>query len=173
MIISLIFIMLKQENVDKLICYYKNKLNIFSGVGICKANSSYITHVDWDIKGLFRLISFILILCNYLGKVIMTNSGAREHLFYEAPRGTRITSIKTTDVEKMKWFTWTGVIGLTVEGIWEPATDITDVNATHLSKDEKILATADDFGLVKLFDYPVRVITKNKIWLQKISCLIV
>ncbi|CAF4752317.1 unnamed protein product, partial [Rotaria socialis] len=109
-------------------------------VGICKANSSYITHVDWDAKG----------------KLIMTNSGAKEQLFYEAPRGTRITSIKTTDIEKMDWFTWTGVLGLVCEGIWPPATDVTDVNSTDLTKDKQILATGDDFGLVKLFEFPVK-----------------
>ncbi|CAF3682759.1 unnamed protein product [Rotaria sp. Silwood1] len=109
-------------------------------VGICKANSSYITHIDWESKG----------------KLIMTNSGAKEQLFYEAPRGTRITSIKTTDIEKMNWFTWTGVLGLVCEGIWPPATDITDVNSTDLTKDKRILATGDDFGLVKLFDFPVK-----------------
>jgi hypothetical protein len=87
----------------------------------------------------------------------MTNSGAKEQLFYEAPRGTRITSIKTTDIEKMDWFTWTGVLGLVCEGIWPPATDITDVNSTHLTKDKQVLATGDDFGLVKLFDFPVKV----------------
>ncbi|CAF1210286.1 unnamed protein product [Rotaria sordida] len=109
-------------------------------VGICKTNSSYITHIDWDAKG----------------KLIMTNSGAKEHLFYEAPRGTRITSIKKADIEKMDWFTWTGVLGLVCEGIWPPATDVTDVNSTHLTKDTRTLATADDFGFVKLFDFPVK-----------------
>ncbi|CAF0858738.1 unnamed protein product [Adineta steineri] len=109
-------------------------------VGICKANSSYITHIDWDANS----------------KLIMTNSGAKEQLFYEAPRGTRITSIKTTDVEKMDWFTWTGVLGLVCEGIWPPSADVTDVNSSDLTKDKKILATGDDFGLVKLFDFPVK-----------------
>jgi microtubule-associated protein-like 6 len=35
-----------------------------------------------------------------------------------------------------------------------PCTDVTDVNSTCLTKDKKILATADDFGFVKLFEYP-------------------
>ena len=88
----------------------------------------------------------------------MTNSGAREQLFYEAPRGTRITSIKTTDIETMDWYTWTGVLGLVCEGIWRAETDITDINSTDLTKDKQILATADDFGEVKLFNFPAKVI---------------
>lgn len=100
----------------------------------------------------------------------MTNSGAKEQLFYEAPRGTRITSIKTTDIEKMDWFTWTGVLGLVCEGIWPPATDVTDVNSTDLTKDKKILATGDDFGLVKLFEFPVKVNkSTNQSLISKIS----
>ncbi|CAF2961159.1 unnamed protein product [Rotaria sp. Silwood2] len=109
-------------------------------VGIGKTHSSAITHIDWDSKG----------------KLLMTNSAASEQFFYEAPRGTRITSIKTTDIEKMNWFTWTGVLGLVCEGIWEPATSINDINSTDLTKNKKTLATADDFGHVKLFDFPVK-----------------
>jgi hypothetical protein len=132
-------------------------------MGICKANSSYITHIDWDDKGLLLSEEFVLrigLFATFLGKLIMTNSGAREQLFYEAPRGTRITSIKTTDIEHMNWHTWTGVLGLACEGIWPPATDVTDVNSTDLTDDRKTLATGDDFGLVKLFEFPVKVKTK-------------
>lgn len=92
-----------------------------------------------------------------LGKLIMTNSGAKEQLFYEAPRGTRITSIKTTDIEGLKWATWTGVLGLACTGIWPPGADITDINSTDLSTDRRILATGDDSGLVKLFEWPAKV----------------
>lgn len=87
----------------------------------------------------------------------MTNSGAKEQLFYEAPRANRITSIKTTDIEKLDWFTWTGVLGLVCEGIWPSGSDVTDVNSTDLTKDKQILATGDDFGYVKLFQFPVTV----------------
>lgn len=108
-------------------------------VGTCKAASSYITHVDWDGAG----------------KLLMVNTGAKEQLFYEAPRGKRLT-LSYSEVEKLNWATWTCVLGKTCEGIWPPKSDITDVNATSLSKDRQLLATGDDFGFVKLFQYPVK-----------------
>ncbi|GFS05106.1 echinoderm microtubule-associated protein-like 6 [Elysia marginata] len=106
-------------------------------VGTCKGASSYITHIDWDLRG----------------KVIMVNTGAKEQLFFEAPRGKRIT-LRSAEVEKFGWSSWTCVLGPTCEGIWPPKSDVTDVNASSLA-DGHLLATADDFGFVKLFEYPV------------------
>ena len=40
--------------------------------------------------------------------------------------------------------------------------DVTDINTSCLSRDGKTLATGDDFGLVKLFNYPCLV--KRKIF---------
>ncbi|GCB64382.1 hypothetical protein scyTo_0011737, partial [Scyliorhinus torazame] len=108
-------------------------------VGICKGASSYITHIDWDVKG----------------KLLQVNSGAKEHLFFEAPRGKRQT-IRSTEIEKIDWATWTCVLGPTCEGIWPTHSDITDVNAACLTKDKKLIVTGDDFGFTKLFSYPVK-----------------
>eukprot|EP01147_Barroeca_monosierra_P006723 gene6723-357_t len=112
--------------------------NSFKRTGVCKGPSSYITHVDWNLSG----------------ELLMTNSGARELLYFRAPKGKR-QPISKAAAENIEWQTWTCVLGPRVIGIWPPATDVTDVNATCLSKDRKILATADDFGLVKLFEFPV------------------
>ncbi|XP_029706344.1 echinoderm microtubule-associated protein-like 6 isoform X7 [Takifugu rubripes] len=105
-------------------------------VGICKGASSYITHIDWDSRG----------------KLLQVNTGAKEQLFFEAPRGRR-QNISVLEFEKLDWASWTCVLGPTCEGIW-PTLGL--VNTASLTKDRKFLATGDDFGFLKLFSFPSR-----------------
>ncbi|CAM9501528.1 unnamed protein product, partial [Heterosigma akashiwo] len=42
-----------------------------------------------------------------------------------------------------------------VQGIWPEEADGTDINSVDRSKNGKLLATADDFGNVRIFNYPV------------------
>ncbi|EHB11852.1 Echinoderm microtubule-associated protein-like 5, partial [Heterocephalus glaber] len=108
-------------------------------VGICKGATSYITHIDWDIRG----------------KLLQVNTGAKEQLFFEAPRGKKQT-IPGVEVEKISWASWTSVLGVCCEGIWPVIGEVTDVTASCLTSDKMVLATGDDLGFVKLFRYPAK-----------------
>jgi WD40 repeat protein len=113
--------------------------NIFSHkrVGICKGASSYITHVDWDRDG----------------KLLRVNTGDREVLYFEAPRGKQ-QFIDRSEDDCIEWATRSGVLGIAYQGIWPPYSDVTDVNAAMVSHDGNVIATGDDFGFVKLFHFP-------------------
>lgn len=60
----------------------------------------------------------------------------------------------TYDTRDVQWHTWTCILGFPVMGIWPKNSDGTDVNSLDRSKSGQLLVTADDFGLVKLFNYP-------------------
>jgi hypothetical protein len=66
-----------------------------------------------NLKKIIKLIFTILLL----GRLIMINSGAREALFYEAPRGNRV-NINSDEVSEINWASVTGVLGNQLEGIW-------------------------------------------------------
>ncbi len=62
--------------------------------------------------------------------------------------------VKKDEIEAIKWSSWTGVLGLHVQGIWPKYSQVNDVNATDVSFAHNVIVTGDDFGLVKVFRYP-------------------
>lgn len=46
------------------------------------------------------------------------------------------------------------MLGWPVQGIFPPCSDGTDINSVDRTKDGTILATGDDFGMIKLFRFP-------------------
>jgi hypothetical protein len=72
-------------------------------------------------------------------------------------------TMNDTALMRVEWETVTGVLGPNLR-IFPPGTDVTDVNTSCRSKDKRVLATGDDFGHVKLFNYPVTVSFLNIIF---------
>lgn len=107
------------------------------------SSKSDIIHVEWNAP--FGPLS--------AGKLLQLNTGDREVLYFEAPRGKQ-QFIPQETIDTLSWNSWTCVLGPSVQGVWPAYTDVTDVNAACVSSDGNVVATGDDFGYVKIFKYP-------------------
>ena len=99
-------------------------------------HNSYITHFDMSEDG----------------KYLQSNCGAYELLFCNLDNGKPI--LKGSSLSETKWATLTCPLGWQVQGIWPAGADGTDINAVDRSPSGQLIATADDFGTVKVFRFP-------------------
>ena len=55
----------------------------------------------------------------------------------------------------MEWATQSCLLSFNTIGVWPETIDGTDLNCCAKSNDQKLVATGDDFGKIKLYSYPV------------------
>ena len=91
----------------------------------------------------------IYVICIYFSIYISIYLSLYLSIFIDCSR-----VVKKEDIEAIKWYTYTGVLGTEILGIWPKYSQVNDVNATDVNFDSKVIVTGDDFGLVKLFHYP-------------------
>ncbi|XP_055774403.1 echinoderm microtubule-associated protein-like 4 isoform X4 [Salvelinus fontinalis] len=109
----------------------------YARYGKCIGHSSYITHLDWSPDN----------------KFIMSNSGDYEILYWDIPNGCKYIRNRS-ECKDIDWATYTCVLGYHVFGVWPEGSDGTDINALIRSHNRKVIALADDFCKVHLFQYP-------------------
>jgi len=104
-----------------------------------KGHNSYITSVDWSQDS----------------SVIRSVCGAYELLFFDVDSGKQDTGGASATVDTI-WATSTAKFGWCVDGIFPGNTDGTHVNHVWFSDDNRLVLTADDYGLVNVYRNPVR-----------------
>uniref|UniRef100_A0A8C8H194 EMAP like 3 n=1 Tax=Oncorhynchus tshawytscha TaxID=74940 RepID=A0A8C8H194_ONCTS len=109
----------------------------YSRYGKCNGHSSFITHLDWSKDG----------------KYIMSNSGDYEILYWDVAGGCKLLRNRYESKDR-EWASYTCVLGFHVMGVWLEGSDGTDINALCRSHSERVVAVADDFCKVHLFQYP-------------------
>ena len=111
-------------------------------------HSSAVLHMDFSDDGAF----------------LQSNCQAYELLFMHTDSGkqeTKATSLADLNLapdeesSTRQWATQTCILGWPVQGIWAPGMDGSDINSVDRDTRGKLLASGDDFGQVKLFNYPV------------------
>ena len=124
-------------SVDFLIFVYDVKQN-YKLLKKMKGHVSRVTHIDFGEVN---------------ESVIQSNSTSYDILFHDLNSGNMIPG-GATSYKDETWATYTLPIGWASQGIWPPCASGDDINAVDRDKTRKILATADDWGKVKLFKYP-------------------
>uniref|UniRef100_A0A4W5JXK5 EMAP like 3 n=1 Tax=Hucho hucho TaxID=62062 RepID=A0A4W5JXK5_9TELE len=109
----------------------------YSRYGKCNGHSSFITHLDWSKDG----------------KYVMSNSGDYEILYWDVAGGCKLLRNRYESKDR-EWASYTCVLGFHVMGVWLEGSDGTDINALCRSHSERVVAVADDFCKVHLFQYP-------------------
>ncbi|KAI4900979.1 hypothetical protein NFI96_011882 [Prochilodus magdalenae] len=109
----------------------------YTRFGKCTGHSSFITHLDWSKDG----------------KYIMSNSGDYEILYWDVASGCKLLRNRFESKDR-EWASYTCVLGFHVMGVWLEGSDGTDINALCRSHSERLVAVADDFCKVHLFQYP-------------------
>ncbi|KAM6032631.1 LOW QUALITY PROTEIN: echinoderm microtubule-associated protein-like 3 [Chlamydotis macqueenii] len=109
----------------------------YTRFGRCAGHSSFITHLDWSKDGRF----------------VMSNSGDYEILYWDVAGGCKLLRNRFESRDR-EWASYTCVLGFHVFGVWPDGSDGTDINSLCRSHHERVVAVADDFCKVHLFQYP-------------------
>ncbi|TNM95484.1 hypothetical protein fugu_016567 [Takifugu bimaculatus] len=105
-------------------------------INCCRDIPSFVMQMDFSADSAYVQIS----------------TGAYKRLVYEVPSGKQVT--EQTHIDRITWTSWTSVLGDEVVGIWSRNTDKADVTCACVSHSGLNIVTGDDFGMVKLFDFP-------------------
>ena len=100
-------------------------------------HNSFVTSVDWSSDS-----TYIRSVC-----------GAYEKLYYNVADKT-FDSYGLTNTKDFQWASTSAKIGWDVEGIYPSGEDGSHINGVDVSKDLRLLATSDDFGLLNIYRYP-------------------
>ncbi|NXD21307.1 EMAL5 protein, partial [Spelaeornis formosus] len=90
--------------------------------------------------------------CKFSVVTSKVSTGSYKRQVYEVPSGKQL--VDQAVIDRITWATWTSVLGDEVIGIWSRHAEKADVNCACVSHSGINLVTGDDFGMVKLFDFP-------------------
>jgi echinoderm microtubule-associated protein-like 6 len=125
---------LAAAGMDRHIHIYKTGSSQYTRVACCRGHSSVVRHMDWSSDG----------------TTIQSMCSAYEVLFWDGCSGKQTTNCQ----RDTQWSTWTCTLGFPVMGIWSAGSNGTDINSVDRNAAGTLVASADDCGLVKLFNFP-------------------
>jgi WD40 repeat protein len=96
----------------------------------------FITHLDWDVSSTF----------------MVTNGADYEVSFWEVAKMHLVANKYA--MRNVEWATYTCPLSWATCGIWQGKSNGTDINSVARSANRRLLAVADDAGLVQIYRFP-------------------
>jgi len=125
---------------DTVIIYYKVKDNYLQYKKF-RAHNAPIIHIDFSETG-----DIVQSVCkNY--EILYNNVS-------EGKLAVRRNEPIPQEIRDINWASWTSTVGWHSKGIWPPCSNGSDINAAVRSNDGRLIATVDECGLLKLFNFP-------------------
>ncbi|KAL3266954.1 hypothetical protein HHI36_011104 [Cryptolaemus montrouzieri] len=109
----------------------------YSRIGRCSGHTSYITALDWGVDN----------------TTLRSNSADYEIICWNTSTCRPI--VQTIYLRDAEWATNSCTVTFNTIGIWPENAEGIDANSCDRSHNQDILATGDDLGRVKLYNYPV------------------
>lgn len=100
-------------------------------------HNSFVTSIDWSLDS-----TYIRSVC-----------GAYEKLYFNV-KDKSFDANGLSNTKEFKWASYSAKIGWDVEGIYPSGEDGSHINGVDVSKDMRLIATGDDFGLLNIYRYP-------------------
>lgn len=113
--------------------------NKYAKFAVLKGHNSFITCLDWSLSD--------------SPQYIRSNCGAYELLFFNVD-AKKQDSAGASNTVGTQWATSTCKLGWSVQGIYPPGCDGTHINGVDFSKNQSLIATGDDYGLVNIYRNP-------------------
>ena len=98
--------------------------------------TSALTHLDWSVDS----------------STLIVNSEAYELKFVSVDQKKNVPSSSTKEIQ---WYSHSCPFAWSVQYIWPECADGSDINSVHKARNNNLIVTADDFGKINLFKWPV------------------
>jgi len=114
----------------------------------------YDVHLEWNLRATFTksLGGIVHFDFDTNSEFIQNSDIANDIYFSNAADGKQIAD--HTALRDVPWATWTLNVGWPVSGLAQRTTSQPTVNCVSRSKDQMLVVSGDDFGYLRLFNYP-------------------
>lgn len=88
------------------------------------------------------------------GRLLQVSDQLYEIVYFDVRNMTMLTEGDARVASNVRWVTFSSLLGWNVQGIWPQGSELNDVTSVSRASNGLLLATAEESGLVKVYQFP-------------------